>query len=276
MRNVNHVGRRAALGAAMMLLMSSTASLAAAPNLVPHRAVYDISLKSAEERSGIDGAQGRMVIEFLGSGCEGWTINFRMINQFFLSGGKSRVLDSRSSMWESGGNDQLRYVQSQYVDSQLQEEKELKAQMKDGEAGGAITKPAPEAFTLPEGVIFPVNHQLRLVQAAMDGKTRDESLLYDGSDGANPAIAISFIGSGKPPAEAEGEKLSGVGGQPSWPVTISYYKPDKKEQETPDYQINMRLYQNGISGDMTLNYSDFSLNAKLADLEVFDQAECKQ
>lgn len=274
---MKHVGRRAALGAALMMVMPVVTAQAAAPNLVPHRAVYDISLKSAEERSGIDGAQGRMVIEFLGSGCEGWTINFRMINQFFLSGGKSRVLDSRSSMWESGGNDQLRYVQSQYVDSRLQEEKELKAQVKDGQAGGAITKPAPEAFTLPDGVIFPVNHQLKLVQAAMDGKTRDEALLYDGSDGANPAIAITFIGTEKPPAEeASGGKFAGVGGQPSWPVTISYYKPNKQEQETPDYQINMRLYQNGISGDMTLNYSDFSLNASLADLEVFDQAECKQ
>lgn len=265
------------LGLALSFVFPAATASAAAPFLAPHRAVYDISLKSAEERSGIKGAQGRMVIEFLGSGCEGWTINFRMMNQFFLSGGKSRVLDSRSSMWESGDNDKLRYVQSQYVDSQLQEEKELKAELKDGTGGGAITKPAPEMFTLPEGVIFPVNHQLKLVQAAIDGKSRDETLLYDGSDGANPAIAISFIGNRKEPAPAAAdEKLEGVSGQPGWPVSISYYKPEKKEQETPDYQVNMLLYQNGVSGDMTLNYGDFELAAKLTDLKMFDAGNCKK
>jgi len=274
---VKPVVRGVMLGLALTFVVPVTGASAAGPFLAPHRAVYDISLKSAEERSGIKGAQGRMVIEFLGSGCEGWTINFRMMNQFFLNGGKSRVLDSRSSMWESGKNDKLRYVQSQYVDSQLQEEKELKAELKDGKGGGAISKPAPEVFTLPDGVMFPVNHQLKLVQAALDGKNRDETLLYDGSDGSNPAIAISFIGNRKAAdGQVAGEKLSGLKGQPGWPVSISYYKPQKEEQETPDYQVNMLLYQNGISGDMTLNYGDFALDAKLADLELFDASTCKK
>jgi hypothetical protein len=250
-------------------------AMAAGPSLAAHRAIYDISLKSAEERTGIDGAQGRMVIEFLGSGCEGWTINFRMMNQFFLSGGKSRVLDSRSSMWESGDNDKLRYVQSQYVDSQLQEEKELKAELRDGKAAGTMTKPKVEAFTLPDGVAFPVGHQLKLVEAAMAGKTRDETLLYDGSDGANPAVAITFIGNkqqaGSPTTD---EKLKGVSGLTGWPVTISYYKPQKPDQETPDYQVNMMLYQNGVSGDMTLNYGDFVLDARLSDIQMLAASEC--
>ncbi len=262
-------------------LVSALATFAAQPAvaagaaLASHRAVYDISLKSAEERTGIDGAQGRMVIEFLGSGCEGWTINFRMMNQFFLTGGKSRVLDSRSSMWESGDNDKLRYVQSQYVDSQLQEEKELKAELRDGKGAGTMTKPKAEAFTLPDDVAFPVGHQLKLVEAAMAGKSRDETLLYDGSDGANPAIAISFIGNkqkdGTPSSDA---KLKSVNGLTGWPVTISYYKPQKPDQETPDYQVNMMLYQNGVSGDMTLNYGDFVLDAKLSDIEMLKPSDC--
>jgi hypothetical protein len=274
---VKQIASGVALGLALTFVVPAATASAAGPFLAPHRAVYDISLKSAEERSGIKGAQGRMVIEFLGSGCEGWTINFRMMNQFFLAGGKSRVLDSRSSMWESGDNDKLRYVQSQYVDSQLQEEKELRAELKDGKGGGAISKPAPEIFTLPDGVIFPVNHQLKLVQAAMDGKSRDETLLYDGSDGPNPAVAISFIGNRKAPdGSVADERLSGLKDQPGWPVSISYYKPQKEEQETPDYQVNMLLYQNGVSGDMTLNYGDFELDAKLADFELFDAGNCKK
>jgi hypothetical protein len=138
----------AALGLVSLAAAAMAApALAAGTTLSAHRAVYDISLKSAEERSGINGAQGRMVIEFAGSGCEGWTINFRMMNQFFLSGGRSRILDSRSSMWESPKSDKLRYVQSQYVDSKLQEEKELKAELKDGK--GPVRSPSPSRKPSP-------------------------------------------------------------------------------------------------------------------------------
>ena len=37
---------------------------------VPHRGIYDIGLKSAQDRSGITSAQGRMVIEVQGGSCE--------------------------------------------------------------------------------------------------------------------------------------------------------------------------------------------------------------
>ena len=38
-----------------------------ASGLAPHRAVYDLQLKDATERSGIAGMYGRMVYEFNGS-----------------------------------------------------------------------------------------------------------------------------------------------------------------------------------------------------------------
>jgi hypothetical protein len=250
---------------------------AAASPLAAHRAVYDISLKSAEDRTGISGAKGRMVIEFSGSGCEGWTVNFRMINQFFLSGGKSRILDSRSSMWESGESDQLRYVQRQFVDSKLQEEKELRAKLAEGKSGGsgAITKPKEEIFSLPEGVTFPVDHQLKIVKAAEAGESRDETLLYDGSDGSKPAIAITFIGSKREAGEDQTDaKMKDVNGLSGWPVSISYFKPDKQDKETPEYQVSMVLYENGVSGDMSLNYGDFVLDAKLTDIKLLEMTAC--
>lgn len=257
--------------------MFYTLPAVAASPLAAHRAVYDISLKSAEDRSGISGAKGRMVIEFSGSGCDGWTVNFRMINQFFLTGGKSRVLDSRSSMWESGDNDQLRYVQRQFVDSKLQEEKELRAKLAAGKTGGsgAITKPKEEIFSLPEGVTFPIDHQLKIVRAAEAGESRDETLLYDGSDGANPAVAITFIGLKREAGEdLTDAKMKDVNGLSGWPVSISYYKPEKEDQETPEYQVSMVLYENGVSGDMSLNYGDFVLDAKLTNIKLLEVDSC--
>lgn len=53
------------------VMTASGATAASANVLVPHRAVYDLELKDASDRSGIAGMYGRMVYEFNGSACEG-------------------------------------------------------------------------------------------------------------------------------------------------------------------------------------------------------------
>ena len=52
-----------------------------ATGLIAHRAIYDLELKDASERSGISGMSGRMVYEFDGNDCTGYTTNFRFVTQ---------------------------------------------------------------------------------------------------------------------------------------------------------------------------------------------------
>ena len=56
----------------VLLALASSSLLAiqpalSAPILAPHRAVYDLVLNKASDRSGITGITGRMVYEFNGS-----------------------------------------------------------------------------------------------------------------------------------------------------------------------------------------------------------------
>jgi hypothetical protein len=39
--------------------------------------------------------------------------------------------------------------------------------------------------------------------------------------------------------------------------------------------MEFKLYENGITRDLTMDYGDFVLTGKLADLEVFKQGDCK-
>ena len=64
----------------LSLALGAVPAFAGAP-LVPHRAVYDLSLDKASDRSGITGLSGRMVYEFNGSPCEGYTVKFRFVTQ---------------------------------------------------------------------------------------------------------------------------------------------------------------------------------------------------
>src|SRR5262245_50224715 len=105
------------LGAFLLAPLLGPPARADTAALVPHRGIYDIGLKSAQDRSGITSAQGRMVIEVQGGSCEGWTVDFRMVNQFMTEGGTSRLLDVRSSSWESPDGKEMHYNERQFVDN---------------------------------------------------------------------------------------------------------------------------------------------------------------
>lgn len=248
--------------------------------LQTHLAVYDLSLARAEDRTGITSAAGRMVIELDGSRCEGWTLNFRLVVQYGLQSGKGRLLDSRSNAWESAEGNLMRYAKRQYVDNALQEEALLTAHRGvEGKAGTIeFKKPREETLDLPVDVVFPVAHQVRLVEAAMAGESRDRSVVYDGADEGRAYDAIAFIGAEQPRADytgrLEGSGVAALGGLRSWPVNISYYKHGGRGEETPTHQVSFVMFGNGVSGDLTLDYGDFALSGRLSRLDLHDTRPC--
>src|SRR5437868_15161863 len=71
----------------------------AVPALQAHRAVYDLTLKKADDRSGITGISGRMVYEFNGSACEGYTVKFRFVTQIVTAEG-TKLTDQQTTTFE--------------------------------------------------------------------------------------------------------------------------------------------------------------------------------
>ena len=264
------------LGAFVLPTFVDLPALAGTAALVPHRGIYDIGLKSARDQSGITSAQGRMVIEVQGGSCEGWTVDFRMVNQFTTNSGTSRLLDVRSSSWESPDGKEMRYNERQFVDNALQDESTLTAAVgSEGRPGkGKMTKPAEKEFEIPPGTIFAVAHQIRLVELARKGESRDSSIVFDGSDGEKSMEVISFFGGPQKTDKIEAAKA--LKSMTMWPVSISYFgRKAGKSEETPDYQVSMQLFENGISGDLVLDYGEFVLNAHLAKLDLLEPPKCK-
>ena len=262
-------------------------SLAVAqPTISAHRAVYDLDLKRKKEGSTIVGAKGRMVFELAGSVCDGWTVNFRMVNQYQNAERPARLVDSRSSSYESGDGLSMRYSRSEFDDNRMIEEQRLSAVRKpDGGGGsGKVEAPKPEEFTLPEGTIFAMQHQLRIMQAALDGKSRDASIVFDGGDGAKTYRTVTFIGPKKEagtvvPTLATGDAAV-LTKHPFWPMTLSYFSNgavDAKgdNPDTPTYQVSFEMYGNGVADRLVLDYGDFALDGKLVNFELIDQPECK-
>ena len=57
-------------------------------------------------------------------------------------------------------------------------------------------------------------------------------------------------------------------------MSIGYFEP-KEGDLIPSYQIDFRLYENGVSRELSIDYGDFSIDGRLTSLEYLQAKECK-
>jgi EipB-like len=251
------------------------------PNkLAAHRAIYEMTLDDARTASGITGIDGRMVFEFTGSECDGYSLNMRMVTEMTDSQGQTNLTDLRSSTWEQGDGQKFRFQSAQYLNDKLGDVTMGRAvrEIPNEAVKVKLSRPAYAELDLAGPVLFPTQHSLALIDAARAGRTLFQARIYDGSEkGRKVYDTTAFIGTLVPPGtdtklEAVA-KDKGLGELASWPVSIGYFAP-KAGDLTPSYQIDFRLYENGVSRDLLIDYGDFSIHGTLRALEYLKAPEC--
>ncbi len=251
--------------------------------LVAHRAVYEMTLDDARSASGITGIDGRMVFEFTGSPCDGYSLNMRMVTEMTDTQGQTNLTDLRSSTWEQGDGQKFRFQSAQYLNDKLGDVTMGRAFRSgpNAEVKVKISQPAAGELDLPAQVLFPTQHSLALIDAALAGQSLFQARIYDGSEkGRKVYDTTAFIGKMvKPGTETDtlepAAKDKGLGDLASWPVSIGYFEP-KGGDLVPSYQIDFRLYANGVSRDLLIDYGDFSIRGTLTSLEYLKTTECPQ
>ncbi|MCJ8509005.1 cell envelope integrity EipB family protein [Rhizobium lemnae] len=268
---MNRYGLAGVFYASTLLFASGAAhaGVETALSLVPHRAVYDLKLKDLSDRSGIEGMFGRMVYEFTGSACSGFTTNFRFVTKID-TGEEQRVTDQQTTTFENIKARQFRFDTKSFTDEKL--DKQVTGEATDAKTNLAISlaKPDKRDVTLTPSQ-FPTEHMLEVIDHAKQGKRFFEARVFDGSeDGDKTLLTSTVVGAQQQPkADDEEAQLAGEFAKtPYWPVTIAYYNEDAQSDSTPVYRMSFKLYDNGITRDLTMDYGDFVLSGTLSKLEV--------
>ena len=251
------------------------------PNkLAAHRAIYEMTLDDARSASGITGIDGRMVFEFTGSECDGFSLNMRMVTQMTDSQGQTNLTDLRSSTWEQGDGQKFRFQSAQYLNDKLGDVTMGRAvRERPNEAVQVkLSQPSTAELNLSGPLLFPTQHSFALIAAARTGQGLFQARVYDGSEkGQKVYDTTAFIGTevrpGDDPKLEQVAKDKGLGELPSWPVSIGYFEA-KGGDLTPSYQIDFRLYENGVSRELLIDYGDFSIHGTLTSLEYLKAPEC--
>lgn len=252
---------------------SATAGPEAALSLLPHRAVYDLKLKDVSDRSGIEGMFGRMVYEFTGSACTGFTTNFRFVTKID-TGEEQRVTDQQTTTFENLHSGEFRFDTKSFTDEKL--DKQVAGTASDVKEGVKVDLAKPEKREVQlTSAEFPTEHMLQVIDHAKQGKRFFEARVFDGSeDGDQSLLTTTVVGAQQTPKadDVEAKTIGEFATKPYWPVTIAYYNDDAQADATPVYRMSFKLYDNGITRDLTMDYGDFVLSGTLSKLEMLKPA----
>ena len=270
--------KRLAFYAVLLSAAPLAAPALAVPMLQAHRAVYDLSLDKATDRSGITGITGRMVYEFNGSPCDGYTVNFRFVTQIATSD-TTRLSDQQTTTYEDAKGKTFSFVTKSFVDQQLDKEVKGTAVRKDNGVEVDLDKPQKNVVQLA-ATQFPTQHLVELIGKAEKGERFYETSLFDGSEDANKVMTTTVVVGKKTEAEKgdpELPALAKLAKDKYWPVDIAYFDLSDKEsgEEVPAYRISFKLHENGLTRDLVMDYGDFSMTGKLVNLALFDNAPKK-
>ena len=258
----------------------SMAVAASASPLAPHRAVYDVVLDKATDRSGISGLSGRMVYEFNGSPCEGYTVKFRMVTDIRTSD-TSRLSDQQTTTFEDGEGKTFSFVTKSFIDQTPEKEVKGDAKLETGKLVVNIEKPEANTVDL-KATQFPTKHLEELIEKAKAGQTFYETSIFDGSDNGDKVMMTTVIIGKKevtPDSDPEKKALSTLSADAFWPVEIAYFDESKNQGEgVPEYRMSFKLHENGMTRDLIMDYGEFSMKGTLVDLSLFPQpakTDCK-
>lgn len=269
--------KRIVLLALNTVFLTGGATIAAAQGLsglVPHRAVYDLQLKDAAEKAGIKSMYGRMVYEFTGSECEGYKVNFRFVTESEV-GEEKRLSDQRSMTFEDVRNGRFEFESRSYTDDRLDKEVQGFAEDLKDKINVELTAPSEKQVELQPGR-FPTEHMLEVINTARAGKHFFEARVFDGSDNGDKTVfTTTVVGSptGVQPGDPDASSAGKLKDEKTWPVTIAYFN-DEKADGLPTYRMSFKLYDNGVSRDLTMDYGDFALTGRLVKLDFLPETTC--
>jgi len=229
---------RLSLGAlAVAAIAWSPVKATAGVPFLPHQALYELSLVKSRGSSPINSARGRILYDFSGNACDGYTSEFRQVSELDIGEGKVTLSDLRSTAWEDGAGKSYRFK----IESRMNDSASSPIDGIAERSGDHITvklkQPESKTFTLSGATVFPTEQIQRIIAAAREGKPLLELSVYDGSDNGQkvyntltvngqPINADKAVGAPDPSTESQQKK-----GKMRWPVNVRYLDRDTKKGE---------------------------------------------
>lgn len=240
--------------------------------MMPHRAAYVLTLERVRDGGTVAAARGAMLFE-VADACEGWATRQRFSLEITDRDGQRIETTSDYATLEARDGSQLRF-------SLVQRTGETETKRVSGEArlrpdgGGTITyvDPEPREVALPPGTLLPMAHTIRALATAARGERLVVAPLFDGTTDTGPQDTTTLILSVLA-AEAS-PRFAALAGLPSARMRIAFFEGGQPQggAATPDYEVSLRYWANGVADEVMMDFGEFSLRGRLERLDTLPRA----
>ena len=247
----------------------SPAAMPGAEEMVAHRGAYRLSFDKSRDSSDISRAEGVMLFEVLDA-CDGWASRQRLTMRLQDRDGQTIETASDYSTFESKDGRRLRFSMTQMTGGAVSNRITGEATLQpDGSGVANYDQPAARQEKLPAGTLLPMAHTIRAIGAARAAQRILNVPLMDGTseDGAQESTTI--ISPWR--READGQpRFPLLNGQESGRMRIAFFGKDSNGggAASPDYEVGLRYYANGVADDLNMDFGEFSVNGRLETLEA--------
>jgi len=251
--------------AALAVFSLFAALLAVAParaaNFAAHRALYQLTLDPLRQ-SDVVAAAGTMGYEVMDA-CDGWAVRQRLDMTITNHDGQDTHMVSDYATWESKDGLSFRFHMKQMTDDAVTSQTDGEAKLdRAGGAGEAhYTLPEDMVKKLPMGTLFPMAHTGAILDGATAGKKFLAIPLFDGTVESGVQDSSIIILKVSKPAANRYAALS-----PLWStrVRLAFFDRDPPS-ETPDYEVAMTYWENGVADGLQMDFGDFTVDAKMTE-----------
>lgn len=262
---------------------TSAAPAAAPVFLQPHRAVYEFALDNARKTNVVGAVSGRMVYEFTGNTCEGYTQTMRFVTRTTTQDGETMVSDQRSSGTEDAKGQRFQFTSSQFQNQKAGERTSgVATRQAEGDTRVALSVPERRETKVGAESLFPIQHSIKLIERARRGETIFVSDFYDGSEGGEKTYrTFTYIGRSHAPGYNKRLPRAGASAKldavRAWPVAMSYYdQGSHNKDQAPAYEMSFLYFENGITRRLYIDNGEYTLRGELKELVLLDPGKCKR
>lgn len=253
--------------ATLAILAAAPAAAAESVPMAAHRALYRLTLESV--RGGdVSAATGSMAYEVTDV-CENWATRQRLTLLLTNRDGQEIELVSDYATLESKDGLSMQFRMRQTTDTAVTEQVEGTATFDKPGGAGTIKYTVPEAkeMAMPAGTLFPMRHTETIIAEAIAGKKFLTLPIFDGTGDRGAQDSFIVMNAWGPSVNAPYPALAKL---TSGKVHVSFFDRDPKPSKdkvagSPDYEVGMTYYGNGVADDLHMDFGDFKMGGKLSE-----------
>jgi hypothetical protein len=261
-----------------MLAAPAAAETIVSPDLIakvqPHRAIYSFRAKSVAPANGVADAAGAISYE-LSEDCGRWLTKHTFVLRIVRNDAKERTIRTDYTSWETKDGLTFGFETRTKTDGQETEYRTGRAEFQRiGGPGKAVVegRGPRKDIALAPGTDFPTRHILELIAAGRSGEKTVWRTMFDGSgEGKVNGVFAVFVET----VPAAAIQPAALFAYPGLRMKLSFFDPPGEDKERPSYKVDMTVNEASVTTAMTLEYSDFSLEAQIEKIETLPRAQCR-